>query len=212
MKYVNLILIIVLYIVVGVLFSGNQVTVSGVNIDLLPSESVLEILYYFSGIFTVIAIIIAIKSFYISKSDIEERRTREINNLTIEKCNEYLSSFTLIVDKHEKKSDFFIERKSETSFSGEIDESEILEIYNKYQDDFTEELTSSTIDLLNKIEGFSFYFTKGTLNKEIACKLIKQVYRDGVETLYLYILYLRCEYKDLNLYEDIEELYHTLDK
>jgi len=198
-NWINSGLLISLYIIVGIALFHSRF--NSLSINWFSNGSIIENAYYVSGVLTLFAVLIAYFSLKISKTEADDRRNREISDETIKNCNYYVDSILPQMDAlldTLPKYHFFNE-DFETVSDKEI------KLIEEYISELNDMVYESATKLLNKIEGFSLYFTKGYHDKKIANQIISNVFCIHVKALYPFIKI--AKEKNAHAFDDVVKLY-----
>jgi hypothetical protein len=170
---INTILIVILYIFIITDYFKVKIAVSSINF--FSDGSIIENLYYVAGVLSIVAILIAVVSYKTTKEFEQDKRKREIVVQTINLCNSYIEGLLPRIDS-------ISGRICELKFTGDFLEisPNIRTEAEKIISGINNEDYAEYMLLLNKLEGFSFYFQKGYYSKEIAKEILSNIFCEDV--------------------------------
>ena len=151
------------------------------------SKSLLENLYYLSGILVLVTIVIGLFQLSIAKKTLKTNSQREAASLAVKQINIYV---TQIIPLQNKLNDVQKEKKISSikikigEFTSEyllqkIGEEEFYKGINERK-----QVIEEVLDVLNLMEAFSVYFIKEVADEEIAYSSIGATFVHSVENLY----------------------------
>jgi hypothetical protein len=172
------------------------------------SKSILENLYYLSGILILISIIIGLIQLSIAKKTLKINSKRDAATLAANQVDIYM---TRVIPLHNKLFHYENKEKIERPKVpvGEFTTEALIEKIG--QDEYIKvvkeriKLTSLSLATLNSMEAFSVYFMKEVADEEIAFSSVGRTFTESVESLYFDIA--SCRDKDSKPFQNTIELY-----
>jgi len=178
------------------------------------SRSVLENLYYLSGVLILISIVIGLRQLYLTKSTLEINSKREAASLAAKQVEVYTTRIIPLLNKV-----FFEEQRQKViHFDVEVDEFKASALIKnmgeeKYQAAILERIKICTIVLeaINAMEAFSVYFIKEVADEEIAFSSVGRTFTKSVESLYFDISCVLADDNDKS-FQNLIKLYDMWSK
>lgn len=177
------------------------------------SKSVLENLYYLSGILILISIVIGIFQLSIAKTTLNINSQREAANLAVKQIDIYMTQIIPLQNNLYKVE----KEKSVDKIKMEIGDFKAEFLINKiggveYMELLKKRMALSTevLSVLNIMEAFSVYFVKGVADEEIAFSSIGTTFINSVENLYFDIS--SCNYEKSENFQNLIKLYELWNK
>jgi hypothetical protein len=173
------------------------------------SKSILENIYFLSGVILIITLVIGIIQISMAKKTIKINSNRAAASLAANQIQNYC---TKIIELQNRL--FFEETKTKVPIIkinvGEFNQSYLKEKLGEptYFNNIKKRIPVAlyVLDVLNAMESFAIYFTKGVADEEIAYSSIGRTYCNTVEKLYFDIA--SCLEDENNKYfSNIRELY-----
>ena len=180
-----------------------------INMEIFDSsKSLLENLYYLSGILILISIIIGLIQLSIAKKTLKINSERDAATLAAKQIEIYM---TRVIPLHNKIFLYEIKEKIERPeiSLGEFDTDTLVNKMGKEEyiriSKERIKLTSLTLATLNSMEAFSVYFIKEVADEEIAFSSVGQTFTQSVESLYFDIA--SCRNKESKSFQNLIKLY-----
>lgn len=172
------------------------------------TKSLLENLYYLSGILILISIIIALIQLSIAKKTLKINSKRDAATLAAKQVEIYM---TRVIPLHNKIFHYELKEKIERPeiSVGEFTTEVLIEKMGK--DEYLKvakermKLLSICLATLNSMEAFSVYFIKEVADEEIAFSSVGRTFTKSVESLYFDIA--SCRSKESKPFQNLIELY-----
>ena len=173
------------------------------------SKSILENLYFLSGFILTITLVIGIIQISLTKKSLKTNSNRAAANLAANQieiyCNKIIRLQNNIFFKETEKKVPNIKLEV-----GEFNKSYLIKKLGEatYENNIKERfpVTLYVLDVLNAMESFAIYFTKGVADEEIAYSSIGRTYCNTVEDLYFDIASYLSDDNDKS-FSNLIELY-----
>ena len=177
------------------------------------SKSILENLYYLSGILILISIVIGLIQLSFAKKTLNINSKREAANLAVKQIDLYMTQIIPLQNKlyHLEKEKGINKVKVDV---GEFNYMGLISIMGleEYSKAFTNrmELSSEILSVLNIMEAFSVYFIKEVADEEIAYSSVGTTFIHSVEGLYFDIA--SCIDEKNESFQNLIKLYDVWNK
>jgi len=157
-------------------------------------RTLLELISFISAPALVIIAIIALKQISIAKSDVQVRSRREAASFAATQCQRYATEIIPLLDEW----DVARKKKQIPEYLGEITDfcrDDLLRMPEWATEWFSKNdgETNLCVNILNSLESFAIYFTKGVADEEIAFSSVGLTYCDSVRDLYPLIAVIRSK-------------------
>jgi flagellin-specific chaperone FliS len=173
------------------------------------SKSLLENLYFISGILILITIVIGLIQLFYTKKTLITNSKRDAATLAAQQVEIYMNR---VIPLHNKLFHFEIEKDLDKPKLevGEFCTKSLIETLgnDKYLEIMTDrvKVTPLTLAIFNSMEAFSVYFIKEVADEEIAFSSVGRTFTKSVESLYFDLANCR-ESKDSKSFQNLVELY-----
>lgn len=150
------------------------------------SKSIVENVYYLSGILILISIVVGIIQLILTKKALVVTSKREAANLAAKKVDDYVMRIIPLIDKlFYKENELKMEKPkvelskfNQSTLKKEIGETEYIKIFKERL-----KVMSYVLAILNALEAFSVYFVKNVADEEIAYSCIGITFVHTVDSL-----------------------------